>query len=167
MADKGTPPTAREHTQPHQSSTENQLASSILRFGVAHGAPIVLAVLLWWMLWWGHTPNVQTVDEAMRHVSWVGIVALVYVALQAQAVLARPLRGVMHSMIGILISFLPLFMVGFAMIDWFRGNNPLSVFQVVVLVQATMATLIDVVIFNWFALRLSKLSIDAVETHQK
>ena len=58
-------------------------------------------------------------------------------------------------------------MVGFAMIDWFCGNNPLPVSKVVVLVQATIATLINVVIFNWFALRLSKLSIDAVETHQK
>ena len=89
MADKGTSPTAREHSQPHQSSTQNQLASSILG------------------------------------------------------------------------------LFGFATIDWFRGNNPLSVFQVVVMVQATMATLIDIAIFNWFALRLNKLSIDAVEAHQR
>ena len=153
--------------QPRYASPQDHPMRSFLFFSAAHGAPIVLTGLLWWMLWWGHMPNVQTVDDAMRHVSWVGIVALVYVALQAQAVLARPRRGVLHSMIGILISIVPLFMVGFAMIDWLRGNNALSVFQVVVLVQATMATLIDVVIFNWFALRLSKLSIDAVETHAR
>lgn len=31
--------------------------------------------------------------------------------------------------------------------------------------QATLATLIDVVIFTWFSLRLNKLSIQTVETH--
>jgi hypothetical protein len=36
---------------------------------------------------------------------------------------------------------------------------------VIVMVQATMATLIDVVVFTWFSLRLNKLSIQAVETH--
>ena len=149
----------------HHPTTWTSVAKPILAFSAAHGAPIVFAGLLWWMFWWGHTPKVQTVDEAMRHVSWVGIVALLYVALQARAVLAQPRRGVMHSMIEILISLLPLFVVGFAMIDWTRGNNPLSVFQVIVMVQATMATLIDVIIFNWFALRLNKLSIEAIETH--
>ena len=154
------------HGHPQKPATRHQL-TNVLSLVTAHGAPIVLAALLWWMLWWGHTPNVQTVDEAMRHVSWVGVVALIYVALQARSVLAQPRRGVVHSMIGVLISLLPLFMVGYAMVDWLRGNNPLTVFQVVVLVQASLATLIDVVILNWFALRLSKLSIDAVETHQR
>lgn len=132
----------------------------------AHGAPIVLSALLWWMLWWGHTPNVQTTDDAMQHVSWVGVLALVYVSLQARSVLAQPRRGVLHSMIGILVSLLPLFVVGFTMLDWLRGNHPLNVFQVIVMVQAALATLIDVVILNWFALRLSKLTVDAVAAHQ-
>jgi hypothetical protein len=34
------------------------------------------------------------------------------------------------------------------------------------MVQATLATLIDVVIFTWFSLRLNKLLIQAVTTHQ-
>ena len=105
-------------------------------------------------------------DGAMRHVSWVGVAALVYVALQARSVLAQPRRGVVHSMIGFLVSLLPLFAVGFAFYDWVRGNHPLSVFQVIVMSQAALAALIDVVILNWFALRLSKLTIDAVQTHQ-
>ncbi len=33
---------------------------------------------------WGHAPDVQAVDEAMRHVSWVGVIALVYVAARLQ-----------------------------------------------------------------------------------
>jgi len=131
-----------------------------------HGAPLVFAGLLWWVLWWGHTPDVQTVDAAMRHVSWVGVIALIYVALQARAVLAQPRSGVMHSLVEILVSLLPLFVVGYAVIDWLRGGNPLSVFQVIVMVQATLATLIDVVIFTWFSLQLNKRSIQALATHQ-
>ncbi len=142
-------------------------ARSMIEFVGAHGAPVVLSVLLWWMLWWGHTPNVQTTDEAMRHVFWVGVIALVYVALQARSVLAQPRRGVVHSMIGILVSLLPLFVVGFAMFEWMRGSHPLNVFQVIVMAQAALATLIDVVILNWFGLRLSKLTVDAVERHQR
>jgi hypothetical protein len=138
-----------------------------LDFAANHGAPLILAGLLWWVLWWGHTPQVQTVDEAMRHASWVGVIALVYVALQARAVLAQPRcgNGVMHSLIEILLALLPLFVVGYAAIDWLRGSNELNVFQAIVMVQATLATLIDVVIFTWFSLRLNKLSIQAVGTH--
>jgi hypothetical protein len=46
-----------------------------------------------------------------------------------------------------------------------RGSNDLNVFQVIVMAQATLATLIDVVIFTWFSLRLNKLSILAVGAH--
>lgn len=75
---------------PPHPTTGVTLARSILGFGAAHGVPIVFAGLLWSVLWWGHAHNVQTVDEAMRHVSWVGAIVLVYVALQARAVLAQP-----------------------------------------------------------------------------
>lgn len=157
--------TSSHGTSPQSPRASHTMAPVLLRFLGNHGAPIVAAGLLWWVLWWGHAPNVQTVDEAMRHVSWVGVIALVYVALQARAVLDQPRSGVVHSLIEILVSLLPLFVVGYALIDWLRGGNPLSVFQVIVMVQATLATLIDVVIFTWVSLRLNKLSIGAVETH--
>jgi hypothetical protein len=65
-------------------------------------------------------------------------------------------------MIEILISLLPLFVVVYAFVDWMRGANALSVFQTIVMVQAIMATLIDVVIFTLFSLKLNKLSIQAL-----
>ena len=136
-----------------------------LSFLLNHGAPIIFAALLWYVLWWGHSPELQTVDAAMWHVSWVGIIALLYVALQARAVLAQPRGGVMHSMIEILISLLPLFVVVYAIVDWMRGVHVLSVFQVIVMVQATMATLIDVVIFTWFSMSLNRLSVHTMDTH--
>lgn len=139
------------------------IGRAIAAFLFNHGAPIVLSGLLLYVLWWGHSPQLQTVDAAMWHVSWVGIIALLYVALQARAVLAQPRSGVMHAMIEILISLLPLFVVVYAFIDWVRGANPLSVFQVVVMVQGTLASLIDVVIFTWFSMSLSRLSVHTLD----
>ena len=131
-------------------------------FLAKHGAPIAFAGLLWYVLWWGHSPDLPTVDAAMWHVSWVGIVALFYVALQARAVLTQPRIGVVHAMIEILISLLPLFVVVYAFVDWMRGANALTIFQVIVMAQAIMAILVDVVIFTWFSLKLNKLSIQAI-----
>lgn len=130
-----------------------------------HGAPIVLTALLWYVLWWGHSPELQSVDEAMWHVSWVGVVALFYVALQARAVLAQPRGGVTHAMIEILVSLLPLFVVVYAFVDWMRAANALSVFQVIVMVQAAMAILIDVIIFTWFSMSLTRLSAHTIDMH--
>ena len=148
-----------------ESAPMRRFLRGTLSFLVNHGAPIVFAGLLWYVLWWGHSPELQTVDAAMWHVSWVGIVALLYVALQARAVLAQPRTGVVHAMIEILLSLFPLFVVVYAFIDWTRGVNALSVFQVIVMVQATMATLIDVVIFSWFSMSLSRLSVHTIDTH--
>jgi hypothetical protein len=139
------------------------LRSGAAHFILNHGAPIALAALLWYVLWWGHSPELQSVDAAMWHVSWVGIIALVYVALQARAVLAQPRSGVTHAMIEILISLLPLFVVVYSFIDWMRGAATLSVFQVIVMVQATLATLIDVVIFTWFSMSLTRLSAHTID----
>jgi hypothetical protein len=155
-------------TSPQEPSKDAPLrgfSSRALSFLLNHGTPIVLAGLLWYVLWWGHSPELQTVDAAMWHVSWVGVIALLYVALQARSVLAQPRTSVTHAMIEILISLLPLFVVVYAFIDWMRGVNSLSVFQVIVMVQATMATLIDVVIFTWFSMSLSRLSVHTIDTH--
>ena len=154
-------------TSPREPSKDapRGFSSRTLSFLLNHGAPIIFAALLWYVLWWGHSPELQTVDAAMWHVSWVGVIALLYVALQARSVLAQPRTSVTHAMIEILISLLPLFVVVYAFIDWMRGVNSLSVFQVIVMVQATMATLIDVVIFTWFSMSLSRLSVHTIDTH--
>ena len=134
-----------------------------LAFLLNHGAPIAFAGLLWYVLWWGHSPELLTVDAAMWHVSWVGVIALLYVALQARAVLAQPRSGVTHAMIEVLVSLLPLFVVVYAFVDWARGVNALSIFQVIVMVQATMAALTDVVICAWFSMSLSRLSVHTLD----
>lgn len=143
--------------------SELRAHNAFLRFLLNHGSPVVFAGLLWYVLWWGHSPGLASVDEAMWHVSWVGIIALAYVALQARSVLAQPRSGVTHTMIEILISLLPLLMVVYAFVEWVRSLHQLSVFQVIAMVQATLATLIDVVILTWFSMSLSRLSVHTTD----
>lgn len=149
--------TIRRRTTNPQSV--DQSGRSAWRLLASHGAPVLAAVGLWWALWGTHTPQVVTTDDAMRHVAWIGIVSLLYLAWQARAVLLQANTGVGHSLIEILVSLLPLFVVGYALIDWTRGANPLSVFQVIAMAQATLAILIDVIFFTWFSLRLNRLTI--------
>jgi len=125
---------------------------------VNHAAPIALALVLLYVLWWDDTPQVATVDDAIRHASWVGVVSLVYVALQARAAVAQARSGAAQALIKILVSTSPLFVVGYAVFDWLRWNNELDVFQVIVMVATMLAMLIDLVIITWTSLRLSKLS---------
>ena len=148
-----------------QNRLESVLAQRHSTYGslINHSAPIAFAGLIWYVLWWGHSPDLQAVDAAMWHVSWVGVIALLYIALQARAILAQPRSSVTHSVIEILVSLLPLFVVSYAFFDWMRGSNTLSVFQVIVMVQATIATLIDVVIFTWFSISLTRLSTHSMD----
>lgn len=129
------------HADPRDKRTIGHAGWGVLDLSVRHGAPIVLSVLLWWILWVEHSPSVASTDEAMKHVSWIGVVALLYVAWQARALLEQPRGGVTYALVEILVSLLPLFVVGYAIVDWARGVNQLSVFQVIVMTQAALATL--------------------------
>lgn len=151
------------HQEAGGAPVKNRGGRGLLAPLLNHGAPFLLSALLLYVLWWGHSPELPNVDAAMRHVSWVGVIALLYVAWQARSVLAQPRGGAMHTMIEILVSLLPLFVVVYAFVDWMRGSNALSVFQVIVMVQATLATLIDVVIFSWFSVSLTRLSAHTID----
>lgn len=151
------------HQEAGGAPVKNRGGRGLLALLLNHGAPFLLSALLLYVLWWGHSPELPNVDAAMRHVSWVGVIALLYVAWQARSVLAQPRGGAMHTMIEILVSLLPLFVVVYAFVDWMRGSNALSVFQVIVMVQATLATLIDVVIFSWFSVSLTRLSAHTID----
>lgn len=70
------------HDQSPKLSLAENLRRILLPFLASHGAPIVFALLLLYVLWWA--PYVRIVGDAMRHVSWVGVIALIYVALQAR-----------------------------------------------------------------------------------
>jgi hypothetical protein len=151
------------HQEAGEAPMQHSDGRGLLALLLNHGAPFLLSALLLYVLWWGHSPELPNVDAAMRHVSWVGVIALLYVAWQARSVLAQPRGGAMHTMIEILVSLLPLFVVIYAFVDWMRGSNALSVFQVIVMAQATLATLIDVVIFSWFSVSLTRLSAHTID----
>ena len=130
-----------------------------LHFVSRHGAPILLSGLLWYVLWWGHAPEFSMPEAAMWHGSWIGLSALAYLAVQIRSMLALPRKSVLHPVMEVIISLLPLFVVLYAGLDWLRGAKPLSVFQIIVMQQASVAVLIDVVFFNYVSMRLSQHSL--------
>ena len=142
-----------------QAAPTPRASHTFFAFISRHGAPFVLAGLLWYVLWWGHSPDLKTPEEAKRHVSWVGLGALIYLALQIRAVLALPRGSVLHPIIEVMVSLLPLLVVLYAGLDWIRGSRPLSVFQVIVMQQAGVAVLIDVVFFTFVSMRLAQHSV--------
>lgn len=147
-------------TQTHRlNTTDSTFAAGVARFVSRHGAPFVLAALVWYVLWWGHFPELNTPDEAMRHVSWVGLIALVYLGFQARAVLSQPRRVVLHQVVEFLVSLLPLLVTLYAGLDWMRGARALSVFQVIVMEQALVTVSIDVFFFTWLSMRLAQHSV--------
>lgn len=148
-----------ESAMKHDARPTSGVGSVLLHFISRHGAPLVFAGLLWWILWWGHAPELSTPDEAMWHGSWIGLGALVYLALQIRSVLLLPRKGVLHPVIAVIVSLLPLLVVLYAGLDWIRGAKSLSVFQVITMQQATMAVLIDVVFLNYVSMRLSQHSL--------
>jgi len=58
------------HQQPPKPSVlhtlEHALGRFVLPFLLSHGAPIVFSLLLLYVLWWGHTPQVQTTPHELR-----------------------------------------------------------------------------------------------------
>ncbi len=57
------------HLEAGVTPTARKSRRSFLSLLLNHGAPIVLSALLLYVLWWGHSPELPTVDAAMRHVS--------------------------------------------------------------------------------------------------
>ena len=139
----------------HEKTASGALAHFVSR----HGAPFILAGLLWYVLWLGHFPELKTPDDAMRHVSWVGVGALIYLAAQIRSVISFPRKGVAHPVIGFVVSLLPLLISLYAGLDWARGEKTLTVFQVIVLQQASLAVLIDVIFFTYVSMRLAQHSL--------
>jgi hypothetical protein len=86
-----------------------------------------------------------------------------YILLQAIAAVTQPLKRETGALIDVLVSLIPLMVIVYTAIDWIRSGNSPSTFQLIVMLLATAATLIDVIIFSWFAMRISKLAQEIVE----
>jgi hypothetical protein len=56
----------------------------------------------------------------------------------------------------------PVFVIGYTIIDWVREGIEPSSFHVVVVILTLFATMIDVIVFTWFSLRLNRLAPEIV-----
>jgi hypothetical protein len=99
----------------------------------------------------------------MWHVFTVAIAVMFYIFLQAVAAVTQPLGRETGPLIDVLVSLLPLMVVVYAAIDWLRQGYSPSTFQLIVIILAASATLIDVIVFSWFAIRINKLAQEIVE----
>lgn len=115
-------------------------------------AALGLVAMIW--LWHPQQSPPKTPDAAAAHVFWVAVVTLIYLAVQAVATLSHPIGSERRVLVDIVLSSLPLLVVIYAVVDWARGSLQLNVFQTMSVTLWGLATLIDVIIFSLFALRI-------------
>lgn len=138
-------------------------SGGILGFLVREGTALIFAFLIWYVIWGGYSPTSDTPEQAFRHAIIVGMITLIYIGLQAFAVVSAPLARETRYLLDLLVSLVPLALVGYAMAQSFSGYLPLGDYQKAVLWLAGTACVIDVVIFTWFNMKLNKLASDFVQ----
>lgn len=126
------------------------------------GSSLVFSAALFAMLWLGETPDPATINEAMWYVCGVAIACLLYVLFQAISAVRLPMGRETGPLTDLLVSLLPLFIIGYTLIDWFRLGTQPPDFEIILLILASFATFIDVIIFTWFSLRLNRLAPEIV-----
>ncbi len=130
----------------------------ILGFLFREGSALGFAALLWYALWGGYAPNLGTPEQAFRSALIIGMIALIYVGLQALAVASNPRRRATRYLVDLLLSLIPLAVVGYAIALNISGYLPLTFYQKGIVWLGGLATVIDVVLFTWFNMKLNKLT---------
>jgi heme A synthase len=135
----------------------------VLGFFVREGTSVIFAFLVWYAIWGGYAPSFGTPELAFRHAVIAGMVTLIYIGLQALAVVSAPLARETRYLLDLLLSLVPLAIVGYAVVQNLSGYLPLTEYQKAVLWLAGTACVIDVVIFTWFNMKVNKLASDFVQ----
>lgn len=103
-----------------------------LGFLAREGSAILLATALLYVFWGGYSPTLEPSDKAMWHVFGVAAVLMLYVLLQAVAAVTHPLRKETGPLVDVLVSLLPLLVVGYTVIEWLRQGLTPTTFQLIV-----------------------------------
>lgn len=130
----------------------------IIGFFLREGSALVLAAALIYILWVKPLSAPATVNEAMWYVFALSVIVMVYTALQAFAAVTQPLGKETASLVDFLISVIPLLVVIYAGVEWFRGALELSNFQLMAVILVASAVVLDMIIFTWVSLRINKLA---------
>jgi hypothetical protein len=142
----------------------NNASQSFSFFGflVREGTALIFAGLIWYAIWGGYQPRFDTSDHAFKEALVLGLFALGYLGLQALAVVSAPLARETRYLLDLLLSLVPLALIGYATAQALSGQMPLSLYQWGVLWLGGTACVIDVVLYTWFNMKLNKLASDYV-----
>ena len=135
-----------------------------LGFLVREGSAVLLAAALLYVFWGGYRPALESSDAAMWHVFGAAAVLMLYVLLQAIAAVTHPLRRETGPLIDVLVSLLPLLVVGYTIIEWLRQGLTPTTFQLIVFLLSAAAISIDIIVFTWFSMRVAKLAQEVIPT---
>ena len=135
----------------------------VIGFLVREGTAVIFAALIWYAIWGGYEPALDTAEQAFHQAVIAGMIALLYVAFQALAVVTAPLARETRYLLDLLLSLIPLAVAGYAVVQNLTGQLPLTPYQQAVLWLGGTAAVIDVVIFTWFNMKLNKLASDFVQ----
>ncbi|HKJ63412.1 MAG TPA: hypothetical protein VKA94_15685 [Hyphomicrobiales bacterium] len=129
---------------------------------IREGSSLAFSAALFYMLWLGETPAPATADQAMWYVCGVAVVCLLYVLLQAISAVRLPMGRDTGPLTDMLFSLIPLFILGYRIIDWFRLGTEPPDFQIILVILTSLATFTDVIVFTWFSLRLNRFAPEIV-----
>ncbi len=130
-------------------------------------AAVLAALGLVSVIWiWPHIlPPPETAQGAAEQMFVVSIAALIYLAIQAIAIIGQPFGSERRIIMDMIFSALPLLVIIYAMLDFSRGTLVLSIFEEMMLGLAGVAAIIDVTLFTWFALRILRRSPEITVSH--
>lgn len=111
---------------------------------------IAFALFLLMIVLGRYAPEAATPDAAMWSIGWVGIIALLYSAVNSfdalRHSLGQPARLVY---VGLLFSFMPLLVAAYSVAVWQYSPAKLSTFQIIAMLFGGLAAIIDLMLFSW------------------
>jgi hypothetical protein len=124
----------------------NRASSSggVLGFLMREGTALIFAAFVWFAIWGGYHPRMETTEQAFTHALVAGLIALGYLGLQALAVVTAPLARETRYLLDLVLSLVPLALIGYATMQAFTGQLTLTLFQKGVLCLGGTACMIDV-----------------------
>ena len=113
---------------------------------------IAFAIYLLMIVLGQYRPDTATAESAMWSVAFVGLLALVYSSINSFNALrysiGQPARLVY---VGLLFSFLPLFVAAYSIAVWQYSPTKLTTFQIIAMVFGGLAAVIDLMLFSWLS----------------
>jgi hypothetical protein len=103
-----------------------------------------------------YAPEAGTTEQAMWNVLTLGLVALGYTALQGINAIRQSAGRDQGVFLGLVLSFLPLFVAAYAVAVWQYSPDKLTTYQTIAMILGGAAGVIDVFLFSWLTFRAAR-----------